>query len=290
MTGLRTVHTGPLSLVQDLGRIGHLRSGVGVSGAADTSALRLANRLVGNPDSAAGIEVLMGGLEIVAERSVTMSVTGAPAQAYLDSTPVGHASVIHVRPGQTVRLGYAPIGVRVYVAARGGIAVPEILGSRSTDTLSGIGPPPLRPGDLLPIGPAPAHYSAVDLAPVPPVPGGTLDITVLFGPRERYFVDPDVLTRGEWIVSAESDRVGIRLDRSGSEQPLRRTDQRELPTEGMVVGSIQVPPSGQPVVFLADHPITGGYPVIGVVTAADVNRLAQARPGQHLRFVRGVRS
>lgn len=164
--------------------------------------------------------------------------------------------------------------------------VPEILGSRSTDTMSGIGPAPLEPGVFLPIGPSPTTFSAVDLAPVPPMANETLAIRVVFGPRADRFTNPETLLHGRWAISTDSDRIGARVDRVGADELLRRTDDTELPTEGVALGSIQVPPSGQPVVFLADHPITGGYPVVGVVADADIDRLGQARPGQHIRFVR----
>ncbi|MES9512512.1 biotin-dependent carboxyltransferase family protein [Rhodococcus erythropolis] len=285
MNGLEILETGPLSLIQDLGRIGHLRSGVGVSGAADRRSLGLGNRLVGNDESAAGIEVLLGGLSLRSRHSSTIAFTGAPAQAYRDGIPVGHASVISLRPGQTVHLDYAPSGLRTYLTVRGGIVVPSVLGSRSTDTMSGIGPAPLEPGVVLPIGPSPIAFSPVDLAPVPPMTNETLDLRVVFGPRADRFTNPETLVQGRWEVSSDSDRIGARLGRVGTDELLRRTDDTELPTEGVALGSIQVPPSGQPVVFLADHPITGGYPVVGVVADADIDRLGQARPGQHIRFV-----
>lgn len=285
MNGLEILDTGPLSLIQDLGRIGHLRSGVGVSGAADRRSLRLGNRLVGNNEGAAGVEVLLGGLSLRAQQPTTIAFTGAPAQAYRDGIPVGHSSVIDLRAGQTVRLDYAPSGLRTYLTVRGGIVVPEILGSRSTDTMSGIGPAPLEPGVFLPIGPSPTTFSAVDLAPVPPMANETLAIRVVFGPRADRFTNPETLLQGRWAFSTDSDRIGARVDRVGADELLRRTDDTELPTEGVALGSIQVPPSGQPVVFLADHPITGGYPVVGVVADADIDRLGQARPGQHIQFV-----
>ncbi|MDI9914099.1 biotin-dependent carboxyltransferase family protein [Rhodococcus sp. IEGM 1379] len=285
MNSLEILKTGPLSLIQDLGRTGHLRSGVGVSGAADRRSLQLGNRLVGNAEDAAGIEILMGGLRLRAHQLMTLAFTGARAQAYRDGVPVGHSSVIVVNPGQVVRLDYAPSGLRTYLTVRGGIAVPEILGSRSTDTLSGIGPAPLKPNDVLPIGPIPAVFPLVDVAPVHQVSGGTLGIRVVFGPRADQFVNPEALTAGRWAVSTDSDRIGARLDRVGTDALLQRADGLELPTEGLALGSIQVPPSGQPVAFLADHPITGGYPVVAVVTDADIDRLGQARPGQKIRFV-----
>ncbi|MFE7798608.1 biotin-dependent carboxyltransferase family protein [Nocardia sp. NPDC057440] len=276
---------GPLATIQDLGRPGWFDSGVGVAGAADRASFRLANRLVGNPEGCAGIEVLLGGLTLRADRRCTMAVTGAPAPASVDGTPVGHASVLELAAGQTLRLGMASTGLRSYVAVRGGVDVPPVLGSRSRDTLSGIGPRPLRSGARLPIGPAPHTLPNVEFAPVADLPAATLTIRAVLGPRADWFLDADALFDGAWVVSADTDRIGARLDRRAG-PPLRRSVSRELPTEGMALGSIQVPPSGQPVVFLADHPITGGYPVIAVVVDVDVDAMAQARPGQPLRFRR----
>ncbi|TCK00776.1 biotin-dependent carboxyltransferase family protein [Nocardia alba] len=274
---------GPLATVQDLGRQGWFDSGVGQAGAADRGSLRLANRLVGNPEDFAAIEVLLGGLVLRADGHLTVAVTGAPAPATVDGTPVGHASVLELDEGQVLRLGLTNTGLRSYVAVRGGIDVVKVLGSRSRDTLSGIGPDPLAAGTQLPVGPPPRTLPIVEFAPVA-LPPGVLTVRACPGPRADWFADPDQLFRGSWLVSADTDRVGARLDRADG-PPLVRSIDRELPSEGVALGSVQVPPSGQPVVFLADHPITGGYPVIAVVLDADVDRVAQARPGDKLLFV-----
>lgn len=270
--------------VQDLGRPGWFDSGVGPSGAADRGALRLANRLLGNPEHAAGIEVLLGGLALRTEEPVLAAVTGAPAPATVDGTPVGHAAVLHLKVGQVLRLGFPPTGLRSYVAVRGGIDIPPVLGSRSYDTLAGIGPPPLRAGTRLPIGPPPPAWPIVDQAPQAALPD-LVEVRALLGPRDDWFTAPTALFTGHWTVDKDADRVGARLDRADG-PPLHRISTAELPTEGMALGSVQVPPGGQPVVFLADHPITGGYPVIAVVLDADIDLLAQARPGQRIRFRR----
>ncbi|MEU1984726.1 biotin-dependent carboxyltransferase family protein [Nocardia sp. NPDC019395] len=276
--------TGPLATVQDLGRPGWFDSGVGPAGAADRGALRLANRLVGNPEDAAGIEVLLGGLVLHAEDTTLVAVTGAPAPATVDGTPVGHASVLCLAPGESLRLGYTRAGLRSYIGIRGGVDIAPVLGSRSYDTLSGIGPPPLRSGSVFPVGTPPPDWPNVDQAPQSEPPG-LMEIRALLGPRDDWFTDPAALFTGHWTVSPDSDRVGARLDRADG-PPLRRNSSAELPTEGVALGSVQVPPSGQPVIFLADHPITGGYPVIAVVLDADVDLVAQARPGQRIRFRR----
>ncbi|MFC6011622.1 biotin-dependent carboxyltransferase family protein [Nocardia lasii] len=274
---------GPLATVQDLGRQGWFDSGVGQAGAADRGSLRLANRLVGNPEDFAAIEVLLGGLVLRADGHLTVAVTGAPAPALIDGTPVGHASVLELNEGQVLELGLATSGLRSYVAIRGGIDVAKVLGSRSRDTLSGIGPDPLVAGMQVAIGPPPRTLPTVEFAPVP-LPPDVLEVRACPGPRADWFTDPGQLFRGSWVVTADTDRVGARLDRLDG-PPLVRSIARELPSEGVALGSVQVPPNGQPVVFLADHPITGGYPVIAVVLDADVDRVAQARPGERLKFV-----
>lgn len=312
---VRILAPGPSATIQDLGRPGWFSAGVGVSGAADPDSLRHANRLVGNDDGAAGIECVLGGLTLEAIEAVILAVAGAPAPITVDGVPADHASVIWLAPGERLALGLAPAGLRVYVAIRGGVAVEPILGSRSRDTLAGLGPEPLRAGDLLPIGSAPPDRSADEAVPVGLTAAITNDPIVVrarLGPRADWFVRPEDLYAGSWSLTDRLDRIGARLARPGwdggkneqgrdggkNEQgwdggkveqqggpPLTRRDRRELPTEGMPLGAIQVPPSGEPVVFLADHPITGGYPVIGVVHSADLPRVAQARPGQQLIFV-----
>lgn len=281
---LRVLATGPSSTIQDRGRIGWFASGVGVSGAVDPTSLALANRLVANDEDAAGIESVLGGLEVEATVVTLAAVTGAPAPATLDGRPVAHNSLLVLQPGQRLALGLATTGLRSYLAVRGGIAVEPVLGSRSTDTLAGIGPAPLQRGDELAIGPPPRTWPVVDLAPVPPLTGEPVVVRVVLGPRDDWFSSPEALLEGSWVVSAQTDRVGARLDRSGSEPPLTRSRHDELPSEGVPLGAVQVPPSGQPVVFLADHPITGGYPVIATVLSSDVGAVGQARPGQQVVF------
>ncbi|NAZ88229.1 5-oxoprolinase subunit C family protein, partial [Kineococcus indalonis] len=243
-----------------------------------------ANRLVGNPEDGAGVEALLGGLVLRTAAPAVLAVTGAPAPVDVDGSPAGHASVLVLRAGQTLRLGTAAAGLRTYVAVRGGLAVPPVLGSRSRDTLAGLGPEPLAAGDRLPVGPPPAQPPPVRTVPVPAPPTGTVVLAVHPGPRADWFEDPAVLFAGSWRVTPESDRVGVRLERPAGQPPLVRSVTAELPSEGVALGSLQVPPTGRPVLFGPDHPITGGYPVIGVVRDADVDLVAQVRPGQSLRF------
>ncbi|XRQ16492.1 5-oxoprolinase/urea amidolyase family protein [Actinomadura welshii] len=273
---------------EDLGEVArrtgltHAALGVGVSGAADPDSLALANRALGNPAGAAAVEVTFGGLHVRCRGGVFAAVTGAPAPLTIGGRAAAPYSVVHIPDGAELRLGPPPAGLRSYLAVRGGIDIPPVLGSRSTDTLSGLGPAPLRPGDLLPVGPPPRRDPVLDVLPVRPPPPGDLELRAVPGPRDDWFA-PAALTAlftSAYTVTSEIDRVGMRLDGPR----LTRAERGELPSEGTATGALQVPPSGRPVLFLADHPLTGGYPVIAVVAAADVGRAAQARPGQRLRF------
>ncbi|MEZ0111159.1 biotin-dependent carboxylase-like uncharacterized protein [Catenulispora sp. EB89] len=280
---------GPLTTVQDLGRPGLAALGVGASGAADRGSLRLANRLVGNVEGAAALELTLGGLQVRIEGAgggagagaAIVALTGAPCPVTVGGRAVGMNGPVAVRSGEVIVVGVPAEGVRTYLAVRGGVAVPEVLGARSTDTLSGLGPEPVRAGSVLPIGSETTGFPVVDQAPVRGHAGDAV-LRVVPGPRADWF-DPEALrTLGAepYLVTAESNRIGVRLD--GPE--LRRTEVAELPPEGMVRGALQVPPSGRPVLLLADHPVTGGYPVIGVVADADVDRAGQLRPGDRVRF------
>ena len=280
MRELEVFATGPLSTVQDLGRPGLAGIGVGVSGAADRGSLRLANRLVGNGEDVAAVEVTLGGLEVRARGDLTVALTGAPCPTTVDGRVVPVNTVLRVPSGAHLRLGRPERGLRSYLAVRGGIAVEPVLGSCATDTLAGLGPVQPRPGVVLPVGEPPQAFPVVDVAPARSA--DDLVLAVVPGPRDDWFAEGALaaLLSEPYEVTAESDRVGMRL----SGPALARACGGELPSEGMVSGALQVPPSGQPTLFLPDHPVTGGYPVIAVVVAADVDRAAQARPGQRLRF------
>lgn len=278
---LRVHATGPLCVVEDLGRVGSAAIGVGRSGAADRTALRQANRAVGNAEDLAAVEVTFGGLEVeVVGAHVWLCVTGAPAPVLVDGRHVGPYTVVPAAPGSVVRLGAPEHGLRSYLAVRGGVDVPAVLGSRSHDVMAGIGPPPLVRGDELPVGVAPARFPHADVLP-PPRLDEDVVLTLVRGPRDGWVREVDALVRAEWVASENSNRVGMRLQGPAIEH---RREGRQLPSEGAYRGAVQVPPSGEPVVFLADHPVTGGYPVVAVVVDADVDRAAQVRPGQPLRF------
>lgn len=267
---------GPMCTVQDEGRIGLATLGIGRSGAADRGSYRLANRLVGNDEGVAALEVTFGGLTLQPDTHLTVALTGAPCSG------VPHNAVVTLEAGSTLRLAAPSTGLRTYVGVRGGILVPEVLGSRSTDLLSELGPAPLAAGDVLPVGPPPARYPNVDVAPRAEPAPGEVTVRVTPGPRRDWFCDAawDSLLESAYDVTSDSNRVGVRLDGPA----LERTREGELPSEGLMRGALQVPPSGKPVLFLADHPVTGGYPVIGYVRDDDVDLCAQVRPGQTVRF------
>jgi KipI family sensor histidine kinase inhibitor len=282
--GIEILHCGPLSTVQDQGRAGYASLGVGTSGAADPASAALANRLVGNVPEAAVLELSFGAT-LAFRQTARVVVTGALCDVAHDGRGEGMNAPFDVRAGQKLVVGPATVGLRTYVAVRGGIAVEPTLGSRSTDVLSGLGPPPLAEGTVLPIGDA---YSgpppAVEVAPVRTPSTDELVVRLVPGPRDDWFTAEALTTlfSEPYTVTADSNRVGVRLDGP----PLTRSRDGELPSEGMVTGAVQVPSGGKPIVFLADHPVTGGYPVIAVVAAADLPVLAQARPGQKVRFRR----
>ncbi len=275
--------SGPLTLVQDLGRVGHLAVGVGRAGAADVGAYLLGSRIVGNAPGAAALEVTFGGLRLRARGDIVVCLTGAPAPAEVDGRAVAPATPLTLRDGQELSIGMPSSGLRTYVSLRGGLDVPAVLGSRSSDTMSGLGPEPVRAGQVLAVGTSTDGFPHVDHAVVPAPENGTVELAVLPGPRKDWFAHPERLAEVEWAVSERSDRKGIRFEGEPIERHTERVD-AELPSEGMVRGAIQVPPNGLPVLFLNDHPVTGGYPVIGVVRTAHVDRAAQLRPGQQVRF------
>ena len=283
MRWLEVVEPGPLTTVQDAGRPGFGHLGIAPSGYLDAPAARLANRLVGNPEDAALLETTGSGptLRLTSATPVLCAVTGAPAPILIDGLPVDHFSQLYLHDGQTISIGRASAGLRTYLAIRGGLSTHPVLGSRSTDLLSGLGPPPLQPGLHLPIGASSVAIPVADHIPVPDI-GSDPVMSIYAGPSDSWFTSEawHRLVETRWVVSPTSSRVGLRL----SGPALSRSRPGELPPEGMVTGAIQVPPDGQPVLLLADHPTTGGYPVIAVARETDLHFAAQAVPGSMMRF------
>ncbi|MGK3955263.1 5-oxoprolinase/urea amidolyase family protein [Arthrobacter sp. R4] len=300
-SGLRILSPGLQSLIQDLGRPGHAGLGVSSAGALDRSSLRRANRIVGNQPSAAVVESVAGGLRVQAVGDQVLAVTGAPSvltvvtpssasgeAAPQDDQPeqvrtVPMATAFALLDGEILTIGAPERGFRTYLAIRGGALADAVLGSRSTDTMSGIGPAPLAAGQLLGAGAATSSnvVGNPELQPDFPDTGVTV-LDIVPGPRDDWFDDAalESLCSQDWAVTPRSNRVGMRLDG----QPLNRSRDGELPSEGTMAGALQIPPEGQPVLFLADHPITGGYPVIGVVVDHQLDLAAQVPIGGSIRF------
>jgi KipI family sensor histidine kinase inhibitor len=281
---VEVVEAGLLTTVQDGGRRGHRRSGVSWAGAADGAALAAANTAVGNPPGAAGLECTIQGPTLRFLASVRFALAGADLGAVLERpdlgvwpVPLGHP--VLARAGNTLRLGQRRHGCRGYVAFAGGVDVPLVLGSRSTDLAGGFGGyegRALRGGDRLGVG-RPSGDGTPGNAPEPAAPAADR-VRVVLGPQCDHFGEAAVerFLSQPWCVLGSSDRIGCRL--SGP-----RLDHRgatEIPTDGMVPGCIQVPPDGQPIVMLADGPTTGGYPKIATVVAADLPLIGQLVPGE----------
>lgn len=294
--GLSVVDPGMQSLLQDLGRAGHGDLGVAFSGAADKDAARQANRLVGNAPDEAVVETLLSGLSVTAHGLQVLALTGAEARAVVTDAagtvlrrPVPRAPFA-LRDGETLTVEEPPAGLRTYLALRGGIHARADLGSRSTDVMSGIGPAPLAAGDELVRREDPGNRLVGDAEPPlrrTPRAGHTAVLRITLGPRDDWFDRDgvDLLTSQEWEVTAESNRIGVRLAAPKEGKALTRVREGELASEGVVSGALQVPPSGLPVLFLADHPVTGGYPVIAVVVCEDLGAAAQLPPGARLRLI-----
>ncbi|MFD3441778.1 biotin-dependent carboxyltransferase family protein [Streptomyces sp. NPDC058685] len=280
---IAVVRAGALSTVQDLGRPGHAHLGVPRSGALDAPAARTVNRLVGNAEGAAVLETTLNGCALRPRCAVTVAVGGAPCPVTVDGRPVAWGAPVRVAAGSLIEAGWAARGVRSYVAVAGGFAVEPVLGSRSTDLLSGLGPAPLADGAVLPLGMPIGQPARLDGGVPWPAPPAELILRVRLGPRADWFTDGALrtLASGGYRVSASSNRIGLRTEGPA----LERARTGELPSEGMVLGALQVPPDGCPVVFLADHPTTGGYPVVAVVDPRDLPAAAQAAPGTPVRFV-----
>ncbi|MFJ8824570.1 biotin-dependent carboxyltransferase family protein [Streptomyces sp. NPDC102467] len=282
-TKLTVTRPGALTTIQDAGRTGHAHLGVPRSGALDAPAMHLANRLAGNPEDTAVLETTLTGCALRPDADVTLVIGGAPCRVTVNGIPAPWGTPVRVPAGATLDAGPATAGIRSYVAVAGGIDVPPVLGSRSTDLLSGLGPAPLAQGDLLPVGGA-AHATppALPAAAPWPAPPAELVLPARFGPRSDWFTEAALRTflTATYTVSVHSNRIGLRTEGP----PLERESAGELPSEGMVLGAVQVPPDGRPVVFLHDHPTTGGYPVIAVVPEPALAAAAQAVPGTPVRF------
>ena len=283
MTRLHVEQSGASALVEDLGRPGLAHLGVATSGALDRGALALANRLVGNPDGAAGLELLVGGFRARFGGEAWFAVTGAWGPVSLDGHPVPPYTAARARDGAVLEVGTAVRGIRYVLAVRGGIEATAVLGSRSRDTLAGLGPEPVVAGQELVIGAGPAaSVPVVDQDVAFPPPAGVVTLALLPGPRgiREPVGARAALFESPWRLSERADRIGARLVGPA----LERRRAGELASEATVPGSMQVAGDGQPTILLADRPVTGGYPVIAIVAPGSLDAVAQLRPGQEVRF------
>lgn len=290
----RVLATGPQTLYQDLGRPGYASLGVSPSGCFDRLSSARANHALGNDPAAPVLEILVGGLILEALSPASLMFAGTQT-AVTVRKPDGKQlseytnTIIEVLPGDRVELGHATYGMRTYLAVRGGFVAPLQLGSAATDTLGGLGPAPIRPGTQLQIGNQVAEQTWWPvLRNLPPLWQRRSEevLTVSLGPRTGWFAGETIasLFTQKFTIQADSNRVGVRLT---AQQPLLHYRKQELASEGMVRGAIQVPPSGHPVIFGPDYPVTGGYPVIAVLVGRSADRLAQLGPGDTIRFEAG---
>jgi biotin-dependent carboxylase-like uncharacterized protein len=270
MTQIEVVRPGLLTTVQDRGRPGFARFGVPPSGAADRKSFELGNRLVGNPPGAAALEATLDGPTLRFDGPATIALTGAKT-----------LGPRHVERGEVLEVGRCLGGVRAYLCVRGGIDVEPTLGSRSTDLLTGLGPAPLREGDVLAVGPDPRRPPSTGTVPGRVLPDEPV-LRIRLGPRDDWFTRAaiEALCSEPWRVSPQSNRVGVRLEGPR----LERAHAGELLSEGVVTGALQVPASGRPILLLHDHPTTGGYPVIAVVCSDDLWLAGQLGPSVRVRF------
>ncbi len=311
MRTVEVIAAGPLTTIQDLGRPGWAHIGVPRSGAADRSSLIRANLLVRNPPGAPALETTLAGPKLRVDADTIVALTGAQVDASAGGREVPMGEPFVLSAGDLLTVGMARRGLRTYIAFAGGINAELSLGSASTDLLTGLGPAPLRRGDVLQIrdpeqladrgdvlevtDPQELPERGVAVLDRSPTSGetghptgepGHPTLRIVLGPRQdRFSADAiEALTSEPFTVNAASNRIGVRLD--GPVLP--RIDTGELLSEGLLAGALQVPGDGQPIMLLADHPTTGGYPVIAVVIEADLSLAAQLRPGQQLGFSRVV--
>lgn len=279
---------GPMTLVQDRGRVGFQQLGVSVSGAVDFDALDIGNRIVGNDSSLAGLEVMLGGLAIEFEQSTVFALTGADTSATLDGVPVPTNVSCLAHPGAELELAMVTNGLRAYLTVAGGVSIPETLGSRSTHVaseLGGIEGRSLAEGDSLVIGmPSSATASGILLDDSEPsVPHNELAIRVVLGPQDNEFsaAGVETLLASTYTVTDQSNRQGLRLDGPEIES---RSGRYDIISDAVVNGSVQIPGDGKPIILLADRQTTGGYAKIATVATADLSKLGQAAPGTTIKF------
>jgi antagonist of KipI len=291
MSVLQVESPGLVTTVQDLGREGFGPLGVSASGAADPISLRIGNRLVGNPEGAAALEMTLLGGTFLFPQAATIALTGSDFGATLDGAPVDLWKSTQVMPGQTLRVGSTNSGARCYLCVKGGIGVKPFLGSASTHLLSGLGGyqgRALRKGDVLAIN-SEVMGSEVTSFRERTIAAQALEqlsprkqLRVTPGPQSDWFLESSRKTFYEstYRVAEDSNRMGLRLDG----RPISRESSGEMITEGVSVGAVQITAAGLPIILFVEQQTTGGYPKIANVISADLNTLGQLRPRDEIRF------
>ncbi|MBJ6126352.1 biotin-dependent carboxyltransferase family protein [Microvirga splendida] len=284
MTDLVVKSCGPMTALQDRGRIGYQGFGVSPSGAMDRRALAMANALVGNPADTAAIEfVNLGGAFMAAGGDLHLAVAGAGASASVDGTPVPPLTSFVLKEGQTLEVGHPRTGTFAYLAVAGGLAVEPQLGSLSfhlRSRLGGLKGSPLQAGNHLPC--RPEHQAGEPMQLTIDIVEETGPLRVMLGPQDDYFTPESIslLLESEFTISPQADRMGFQL----TGPKLEHAKGFNIVSDGIVDGHIQVPGSGQPIVLMRDRQTAGGYPKIATVISADLGRFAQMRPGAKVRF------
>lgn len=284
MPSLTVVRSGMLTTIQDLGRWGQQHLGVPVAGPMDWYSHRLANRLVGNPDEAAALEITLVGPEVTTDADVTCAIAGAAFEVTADDAPMPNNAPFTLRRGHKLRFRTRTGGARAALAVRGGIDLPPVLSSRATSLISRMGPlggRALAAGDVLPVGSPPPTGRPAG-RPLP-LPAGGARLRVMIGPHQARFTEDALRTlqATRFTVTPESNRMGYRLDGA----VLARADEAEMLSDATPIGSLQVPPSGLPILLMADRQTTGGYPKIATVITADLPLAGQLAPGDWIEFV-----
>jgi antagonist of KipI len=291
MSAIAVVDPGPLTTVQDIGRPGYQRVGIPHSGPLDRAAYVVANRLVGNLDGAAALELTLRGPRLEARRECAIAVTGADMGLTVNGQPASSWTVLRLRPGDLVAFGMVRAGCRAYLAVGGGVDVPPVLGSRATylrGQLGGVEGRALQKGDVLPIGTPAVPLDRLEGRAVPaarrPAYPAEVELRVVLGPQDDRFTAEGIrgLLTGPYEVTPYADRMGYRL----KGPPVTHAAGHDIVSDGIPLGGIQVPGEAQPIVLLVDRQTTGGYTKVATVIGVDIGRIGQTKPGHHVRFRR----
>lgn len=280
---LTILSPGPLTTVQDEGRFGYMNTGFSPGGAMDRGAMRLANLLVGNKMNEGVLEMTMAGITAAFSCDTVIAVTGADMSPLLNGKNVAMNESILVKKGDELKLGFANGGLRTYLAVAGGFDLPLVMGSLSTNLkccLGGFQGRKLAAGDEIPLKKSISSFQKRSFSP--PKQSSTLHIHAMLGPQEDYFTDGGIHSffTEEYTVSPQSDRMGIRLEGVAVESK----NGVDIISDGIAFGSVQIPAAGTPIIMMADRQTTGGYAKIATVISSDLDLLAQAKPGDKIRF------